>query len=65
MKAAKGLDREKKKLIDRIKASERELAADKLRIAALEAELQDKENTIEWIAEQAAQLREACPQLKL
>lgn len=65
MKAAKGLDREKKKLIERIKSAERELAADKLRIAELEADLADKENTIEWMAEQAAQLREACPQLKL
>lgn len=57
LKAAKGLDREKKKLIERIKDAERELRADALRIAELEAELKDRDNTIEWMAQQAEQLR--------
>jgi len=58
LKAARGLDREKKKLIERVREAERELSADALRIAELEAELKDRENTIEWMAEQTKALRE-------
>lgn len=52
-KAARALDQEKKKLLDRAKRAERELEQARLRVCELEAELADRDNTIEWMAEQA------------
>lgn len=52
-KAARALDQEKKKLLDRAKTAERELEQARLRVCELETELADRDNTIEWMAEQA------------
>jgi hypothetical protein len=52
-KAARALDQEKKKLLDRAKRAERELEQARLRVCELEAELADRDNPIEWMAEQA------------
>ena len=47
------ISEEKKKLLDRAKRAERELEQARLRVCELEAELADRDNTIEWMAEQA------------
>ena len=52
-KAARALDAEKKKLLDRAKKAERELEQARLRVCELEAEIADRDNTIEWLNDQA------------
>ena len=60
-KAARALDQEKKKLLDRTKKAERELEQARLRVCELEAELAERDNTIEWMAEQAEIYRRRQP----
>lgn len=60
-KAARALDQEKKKLLDRAKRAERELEQARLRVCELEAELAERDNTIEWMAEQAEIYRNQRP----
>ena len=60
-KAARALDQEKKKLLDRAKKAERELEQARLRVCELEAELAERDNTIEWMAEQAEIYRRRQP----
>ncbi len=52
-KAARALDQEKKKLLDRAKKAERELEQARLRVCELETELAERDNTIEWLNDQA------------
>lgn len=60
-KAARALDAEKKKLLDRAKTAERELEQARLRMCELEAELAERDNTIEWLNDQAEIYRRRQP----